>query len=521
LFGDQAELHNRIMGKNDFEKTTQLIKEEISKDHCIKIIIGISRYNFFKANEIVKFCFSLILKKQINDVGVLNSPFNIFPLKDLPSNFFLYLDSLKKITKKFCNNIEINLLDVELKSILEIIGLNAYLYPEREKDLARLLGIICENIFIGPQTIVVDPFHRCNVKCVHCFVHNPLIYHPEEFLDRKIHLSLFKEIINDAAALRVDEIILQGDGEPLMHPNFLDMISYARQKGIRVIFFTNGCFLNEKIAEEIINLGVTQIYCSLPAASEESYEKICISPQKKEWFYIIVKNMKSLVKLKNKFKKKFPVLTMTHVIHRLNFHELIKMAELDACIGADAVRFYLIRIDENNEHLKLEDNQIENIKIDLAIVDNILKKAGIEFIDNIRFQLSHYENSTGSWSKDIFLQEGCTIGWYFCLIPALGDISMCCHLRTVGYLDKNRFKEIWLSDYYRKKRYQAKFISDYQDVEFLNGMTLYNEHCEHCDNHQNLLKTIKNLKSYGLYKFFGNNVSLSKLSECEIGLKYF
>jgi MoaA/NifB/PqqE/SkfB family radical SAM enzyme len=212
--------------------------------------------------------------------------------------------------------------------------------------------------------------------------------------------------------------------------------------------------------------------------------------------------MKNLMDLKRKLRKGSPRLLMTHVIHRLNYDELIRMAKLDVYIGSDAARFYLIRLDDNNKHLKLSDEQIEVIKNDLPIASDILKRANIDFVDNIKFQLSHYENSTGAWSKDIFLEKGCAIGWYFCLIPALGDISMCCHLRTVGYLNKHRFKEIWNSEYYRIRRHQAKFLAHYKDIEFLNGVKLFDEHCEHCDNHQGLLHIFNDLETAGLDKFF-------------------
>ena len=502
LCGDYAELHNRITGKNDFEKTLRLIKE--NKDRDTKVIIGLSRYNFFRINEVVKFLFDFLEKnRNANNERISKIQFNIFTIKDILSNFFLYIEKIRKALKKEHNNIEIKLIDKDLKIILEIAGFNAYLCPdpEREKDLARLLAVISEEAFIGPQTIVIDPYHRCNVKCVHCFVHNPLIKHQEEFLERKLSIDKFKEIVDDAAELNVDEVILQGDGEPSMHPDFLDMIRYVRQKGLKALFFTNGCFLNKELGKEFIDLEVCQIYCSLPAGSEQNYEKICINSQKGKWFNTIVENMKALIELKNEFKRFFPILTMTHVIHKLNFHELIKMAELDAYIGADTVRFYLIRLDENNGHLQLTDGAIASIKRDLPRVADILKEAGVEFIDNIKFQLSHYDNKTGAWSKDIFLKEGCLIGWFFCLIPVLGDISMCCHLRTVGYLSEKRFKEIWLSDYYRQKRYQAKFISNYTDIEFLNKVKLYDEHCQHCDNHQNLLNAYERLKDTGLYRF--------------------
>jgi len=54
---------------------------------------------------------------------------------------------------------------------------------------------------------------------------------------------MFKSIIDDAADLKTDGIILQGDGEPLLYDKFMDMLRYARGKGIGVLFFTNGSMI--------------------------------------------------------------------------------------------------------------------------------------------------------------------------------------------------------------------------------------------------------------------------------------
>ncbi len=504
LCGDYAQLHNRIASQADFRNTITLIEAQV-KNKGVKVVIGISRYNFFRLNKIVEFATAL-LKKKLSDEErmILNNEFKAFPVRDIVSNFFTYIEKLRRLCNRL-GNMELKLIDDDLRFILEIAGNRAYHYPHKEKRIARLLGVVCEEAFIGPQTIVLDPYHRCNVGCVHCFVHNPVINHAPGFLDRKITLDKFKEIMDDAAELKAEDIILQGDGEPLLHPDFLEMIRYVRKKKMKSLFFTNGCFLDEKIAREVIGLGISQIYCSLPAGSEKTYEEVCPNSKKGEWFNVIVENMKRLMDIKREKAKRQPILTMTHVIHKLNYDELIKMAELDVYIGTDSARFYLIRLDKNNRHLKLNDEQIASIQRDLPVIAGIFKKAGIEFVDNIKFQLSNYDNDTGSWSKDVFLKEGCHIGWCFCLIPAVGDISMCCHLRTVGYLDEKRFKEIWQSDYYRQRRYEAKFMSNYKDVEFLNGMKLYDEHCTHCDNHQNLLTMIQDLKEINLYKFLGED----------------
>lgn len=495
LLGDRAILHERVRGKKNFEAVVTHIRECAQSKKTVEI--GLSRYNFFRIRQMYRLCLES-LKGGVEDGRVFTEAFRFLPVEDLSKELCATVEALNKIHP----GIRIGWYDEELPEILETAEMNARLYPLRHDDLARMLGVIFEEAFIGPQVIVLDPFHRCNIKCAHCFVHNPLIRHSPEFLDRKMDLQKFKEIVDDAAELRTDRIILQGDGEPMLHPDFLEMIAYVRTRGIKPLFFTNGSLLTREIAEKLMELEVREIYCSLPAGTAETYSKVCLVPERDGLFQRTVENMRVLMELKKTSGKQFPRLIMTHVIHSMNFHELMAMAEMDAHIGTDAARFYMIRIDENNRSLRLTEEQLAVMKRDLPKAEAVLKKAGIELIRSLKFQFEHYDPGTGAWSKDVFLKEGCTIGWTFCLIPALGDLSMCCHLRTMGDLNHTCFKDLWRSDYYRQKRMEAKFLAQNTEVRCLNGVKLYDEHCDHCDNHQSLLDMTQGLKEFGLYRFY-------------------
>ncbi len=498
VFGEFEELHNRIApGENDFASTVKGIRNMVGGNKEISLAIGVSRYNFARLNRIAEFCASL-LGKTIDLSGI---ELKVFPVKELPQNFLLYVEQVKEAIASAELKIGVSIYDHNLMDILNTVGLHAQVNPGRERDLLRLLGVISEQVFVGPQAIVFDPFHRCNTKCQHCWVHTPSVKHPEEFLERKFDLDIFKKIIDDVSELKTDGIILQGDGEPLMYDKFMPMLRYARQKGLAVLFFTNGILLDAGKAKEIIDLGVNEIYCSFPAGSPATYERIS-SIQPAETFYKIRDNLKSFMQLRRQAGQDRPRLVISHVIHTLNYHELIDMAKMDVDIAPDAVRFYLIRLDVMNRFLQLKPQEVEAIKRQVPVIADILKKNNIEFIDNFEFQLGHYNEKTGAWSEGFFLDHGCTIGWYFNLIPAKYDMSFCCHLRTVGCVNQKSFKEIWNSIEYWRWRRQAKYLKANKDACFLNGQVLYDEHCDHCDNHQTILKTFSELKKYDLYKYY-------------------
>jgi len=316
LFGDFEELHNRIAGRqNDFKKSIEQIKKLLAQGQEVKIILGLSRHNFARLNKIAELALS-ILGKEFNSSTI---ELKVFPVQDLPENFISYVESIKKQIDS--EKISISFCDEQLMDILNTVGLHAKVDPGREKDLLRLLGIISEQVLIGPQTIVFDPFHRCNAKCQHCWVHTPEIKHPEEFLNRKFDFELFKQIIDDASGMMTDGIILQGDGEPLMYDKFMPMLKYARSKNLGVLFFTNGILLDEEKSKEIIDLGANEIYCSFPAGTSQTYEKVA-SIQPAETFYKIRDNLKNFMILRRKSAKNSPRLIISHVIHNMNYMNL-------------------------------------------------------------------------------------------------------------------------------------------------------------------------------------------------------
>lgn len=278
---------------------------------------------------------------------------------------------------------------------------------------------------------------------------------------------------------------------------------WSNTRGIKVsrCLFTNGILMNKANAENSIKNGISEIFCSLPAGTAKTFAKIN-TKQNEKTFEDILLNLKYLCDLKKKKTENKLRLIMTHVIHNQNAHELIEMARNDIEIGADVMRFYLIRLDENIEFLKLNPEDMEKIKSSLAKVKEMAKGRDIQLLDTTDFQLENFEPESGSWSGNVFLEKGCTLGWNFCLIPASGEVSFCCHLRTVGYLSEKGFKDIWNSADYKRFRYQAKFLSENSKAKFLNGTSLFDEYCQHCDTHQVIRDVWDQFKLYDLEEFF-------------------
>ena len=85
----------------------------------------------------------------------------------------------------------------------------------------------------------------CNLACRHCWIAPTFDKDPGncECLD----LDLYKLAIQQGKPLGLTEIKYTG-GEPLLHPDFLEMVDYAEKQELRTWMETNGTLITKEIA---------------------------------------------------------------------------------------------------------------------------------------------------------------------------------------------------------------------------------------------------------------------------------
>src|SRR5881628_3870111 len=100
-----------------------------------------------------------------------------------------------------------------------------------------------------PAFIQLEPVGQCNLRCQMCpiqFRQDGPPHGPPAFMD----WDLFTRVLDDLPTLT--ELHLQGLGEPMMHPRFFEMISYAAARGINVTTNSNVTLLTRQRAEKCI-----------------------------------------------------------------------------------------------------------------------------------------------------------------------------------------------------------------------------------------------------------------------------
>jgi radical SAM protein with 4Fe4S-binding SPASM domain len=120
------------------------------------------------------------------------------------------------------------------------------------------------------------------------------------------------------------ELHLQGLGEPMMHPQFFDMVRYAARKGIQVTTNSNMTLLNAKRAEQCVTSGLDCLHVSLDGATAETYERIRIRAR----FERVARNLELLLAARQKLGSDRPHLHLVAVLMRQNLHELPDLVRL-------------------------------------------------------------------------------------------------------------------------------------------------------------------------------------------------
>src|SRR6266566_347336 len=172
-----------------------------------------------------------------------------------------------------------------------------------------------------PTFVQIEPVGQCNLRCQMCaiqFRRDGPPYGPLAFMEFEKFTRIIDQFVN------IEELHLQGLGEPMMHPRFFDMVAYATGKGIRVTTNSNLTLLNERRAERCVKSGLDSLHISIDGATAETYERIRVRAH----FERVVCNLERLLAARERLGRKLPHLILVAVVMRRNLHELPDLVRL-------------------------------------------------------------------------------------------------------------------------------------------------------------------------------------------------
>jgi len=170
------------------------------------------------------------------------------------------------------------------------------------------------------RLLQIEPTTRCNFTCGFC---------AGRHLDQSdLPLATFEALLDHLPDLQ--HIELQGEGEPLMHPDFFAMAERARARGIEVSTISNGSFLSDARIARILAADVGSLLVSIESADAAAFRAIRGGSLDK-----VTRGIRSLVEAKRRAGRRRPHLGFAVTILADTQDQLAPIVDLYESLGMD------------------------------------------------------------------------------------------------------------------------------------------------------------------------------------------
>jgi radical SAM protein with 4Fe4S-binding SPASM domain len=322
----------------------------------------------------------------------------------------------------------------------DILNFVSKLTPRRLLNVGKLLSSYYVTKWTGkatqwglPMTISIEPTTACNLRCPECpsglrAFSRPVGNLKQDFFRKTID-ELHKQLIY---------LIFYFQGEPYINPGFLDMVKYAKDKGIYTITSTNGHFLNDANAKKTIESGLDRMIISVDGTTQETYENY----RKEGNLESVLQGARNIVKWKKEMNSTTPHTIFQFLVVKPNEHQIDEIYKIAEEIGIDEVKLKTAQVYEYEQ--------------------------GNDLIPTIEKYSRYKKNTDGTYSVKNKLLNHCWKLWHACVITWDGLVVPCCFDKDaqhrLGDMKDKPFKEIWQGEDYDKFRKQLLKGRDQIDI---------------------------------------------------------
>ncbi|MBF0111349.1 MAG: radical SAM protein [Desulfamplus sp.] len=247
-----------------------------------------------------------------------------------------------------------------------------------------------------PTQVVLEVTSRCNLACKGCAIHGA-----DSFTTRKtgdMQEEDWRAAIKEIGSWdRELNLTAHGGGEPLLHPNFKEILKLSKSfPKLNTGFLTNGMLFNKEWAEFVVDIELDWIGFSIDGVSPQTHKMVRSGSN----LELIEKHLLDLLSIKEHAKRDKPTVTLNMVAY-------------------DEV------YDQKEQFVQKWLNKVDNITI------------------------SHYRNPPSSRRAALVPEkrEPCFLLWSQMVIASDGRVGLCCEDFNIdfelGKIGKKPLIEIW------------------------------------------------------------------------------
>ena len=314
--------------------------------------------------------------------------------------------------------------------------------------------------------LYIEPTTLCNLRCRTCIRNS--WDEPIGSMDMNVYRKLLFDL-KEFSTLHT--IAFWGYGEPLAHPEIVNMVALAHEMGLKTEVITNGHLLNKDTAKGFIQAGLDTLVVSVDGTTPASYEDV----RRGGNLLRVEENIRSLNMLRSEISRQNPVVGLEFVIMKSNIHQLPELAGKARSIEAgfimltnllpctedmkDEILYWIsATINEDEERSKWS-SELMLPRMDLRAEYLTPLLALLKKMDR---PMPEIRNIPQEYYCPFVQRGSAAITWS-------GDVSPCialmhsyrCYILgrekfikrySVGNIDREKFRDIWNKDSYQRFR---------------------------------------------------------------------
>ena len=289
-----------------------------------------------------------------------------------------------------------------------------------------------------PFSISFEPTTSCNLRCPECPSGLRSFTRPTGMLEG----DLFKRTIDELSDTLL-YLIFYFQGEPYLHPQFLDLVGYAVKKKIYTATSTNAHYLTDANAKKTVESGLDRLIISIDGTSQETYEQYRVGGNLEK----VIEGTKNIIKWKKELNSSTPHVIFQFLVVKPNEHQIAEVHQLAKDLGVDEVGLKTAQIYDYEQ--------------------------GSELIPTIEKYTRYRKQADGTYKiKNNFINH-CWKMWHSCVITWDGLVVPCCfdkdaHYR-MGDVKTQTFKDLWFGESYQK--FRKTLIRSRSEIEMCKNCT--------------------------------------------------
>lgn len=317
--------------------------------------------------------------------------------------------------------------------ILKVLSLRKSWNLVLLKTSYLLSRVFKKPIVLGfPFSLSIEPTTACNLACPECPSGLKQFSRPTGKLDLNMHKQMLEQVKSS-----VFYVNYYFQGEPFLHPQFLDLIREAKKARMYTATSTNAHFIDKSKALEIIDSGLDRLIISVDGITQATYEQYRVNGSLSK----VLEASAFLVQAKKERRSATPFLIFQFLAVKPNEAEIPAVFTLAKEIGIDEVRIKTAQLYDFKNGNSLMPEQEEYAR--------------------------YAKQSDGTYKLKGRQGNHCWRMWSGSVLTWDGKVVPCCFDKdashVLGSMKEQSFDQIWKSKAYKQFRFSV--LKNRQEID--------------------------------------------------------